>query len=183
MGTGSSLYDVLEVTPKSTQSQVKTAYYKLSKQYHPDISPEPDAKARFAKIAEAYEVLGNVKSRSLYDRGVYTPQAQGFPGVSEDIEYKSIIKNRGKFRKRPGVPLTGRMDFYNFDEFYRQHYGSSIGLKKAAKDAKDKSDKAYAFRQKQRTVFLCTYVVFLVSGVLWFFFMIRQDRNTPVRKK
>lgn len=63
-------YDVLGVTPKATQSDIKTAYYKLSMKYHPDKNKNSEVAAqKFRDISTAYEVLGNFKLRRLYDRG------------------------------------------------------------------------------------------------------------------
>lgn len=63
-------YDSLGITPKATQSEVKNAYYKLSMQYHPDRNEGSEAAAKqFRDITSAYEVLGNVKMRRLYDKG------------------------------------------------------------------------------------------------------------------
>lgn len=63
-------YDSLGVHPKSTQGEVKNAYYKMSMVYHPDKNEGNQEYAqKFREITEAYEVLGNVKSRKMYDRG------------------------------------------------------------------------------------------------------------------
>lgn len=63
-------YDSLGITAKATQADVKSAYYKLSMVYHPDKNKDSvDASEKFRDITTAYEVLGNVKSRKLYDRG------------------------------------------------------------------------------------------------------------------
>lgn len=63
-------YDSLGLTPKATQADVKGAYYKLSMVYHPDKNEGCDVAAqKFRDITEAYEVLGNVRLRKLYDKG------------------------------------------------------------------------------------------------------------------
>lgn len=65
-----SHYDALGLTPKATQSEVKSAYYKLSMQHHPDKNEGSEAASQqFRDISAAYEVLGNVKLRKLYDKG------------------------------------------------------------------------------------------------------------------
>lgn len=64
-------YDALGITPKATQSDVKTAYYKLSMIYHPDKNKGcNDAADRFRSITAAYEVLSNYRLRRLYDKGL-----------------------------------------------------------------------------------------------------------------
>lgn len=63
-------YDSLGLTSKATQADVKSAYYKLSMRYHPDKNKgSEEASKQFRDISEAYEVLGNVKLRRMYDKG------------------------------------------------------------------------------------------------------------------
>lgn len=65
-----SHYDSLGITPAATQAQVKTAYYKLSKIHHPDRNAgSEEASQKFREVSAAYEVLGNVKLRRMYDKG------------------------------------------------------------------------------------------------------------------
>jgi len=62
-------YEELEL-PKgedSTESDIKKAFRKLSKIYHPDVNPSDEGKARFVKINKAYEVLYDAKKRKVYD--------------------------------------------------------------------------------------------------------------------
>ncbi|XP_049577838.1 dnaJ homolog subfamily A member 3, mitochondrial isoform X1 [Syngnathus scovelli] len=62
------LYDVLGVARTSSQKDIKKAYYQLAKKYHPDTNPDdPEAKEKFAKLAEAYEVLSDELKRKQYD--------------------------------------------------------------------------------------------------------------------
>ncbi|CAK9089431.1 unnamed protein product [Durusdinium trenchii] len=67
-----SLYDVLGVPPSATQAEVKKAYLTEAKKCHPDLNQSKDAKDRFQKLAEAYEVLGNVERRAQYDYSLRT---------------------------------------------------------------------------------------------------------------
>lgn len=72
-----SHYDSLGITPKATQNDIKSAYYKLSKIYHPDKNEGcPDASKKFHDISNAYEILGNFKLRRLYDKGMYFSTGQ-----------------------------------------------------------------------------------------------------------
>merc|ERR1712227_626100 len=68
-------YQTLGVSQNAKQSQIKAAYYKLSKKYHPDLNKDPDAEQQFAAISAAYECLGNKTSRRAYDGGFYNPGA------------------------------------------------------------------------------------------------------------
>ncbi len=62
-----SLYEILGVSPSATQAEIKKAYLTEAKKCHPDLNPSEDAKDRFQKLAEAYEVLGNLERRASYD--------------------------------------------------------------------------------------------------------------------
>lgn len=64
-----SFYDDLEISKTATQSEIKSAYYELSKTYHPDRNKTEQAKIKFRLISDAYEVLGNVRTRRMYDKG------------------------------------------------------------------------------------------------------------------
>src|SRR5262245_52191507 len=61
-------YEVLGVERNASQEEIKKAFRRLARQYHPDINREPGAEATFKEINEAYEVLSDAEKRSLYDR-------------------------------------------------------------------------------------------------------------------
>lgn len=61
-------YATLGVGKNASAEEIKSAYRKLAKQYHPDINKEPQAQNKFKEINEAYEVLGDQKKRANYDQ-------------------------------------------------------------------------------------------------------------------
>ena len=72
-------YDRLGLSKDASQDEIKRAYRKLSKKYHPDINKEPGAEEKYKEILEAYETLSDAEKRAAYDQ--YGPDgANGFGG-------------------------------------------------------------------------------------------------------
>jgi DnaJ-class molecular chaperone len=78
-------YSVLGLAKTASAGEIKSAFRKLAKKYHPDQSKEPKAKERFAEIGQAYEIIGDEKKRAAFDRGEIdaegkprAPQFEGF---------------------------------------------------------------------------------------------------------
>ncbi len=72
-------YDRLGVSKDASQDEIKRAYRKMSKKYHPDINKEPGAEEKYKEIQEAYETLSDDQKRAAYDQ--YGPDgANGFGG-------------------------------------------------------------------------------------------------------
>ena len=61
------LYGVLGLQRNASEAEVKKAYRKLARKYHPDVSKEADAEQRFKELGEAYEVLKDTEKRAQYD--------------------------------------------------------------------------------------------------------------------
>ena len=78
-------YSVLGLAKSASAAEIKSAFRKLAKKYHPDQSKEPKAKERFAEVGQAYEIVGDEKKRAAFDRGEIdaegkpkAPQFEGF---------------------------------------------------------------------------------------------------------
>ncbi|KAK7318629.1 hypothetical protein RJT34_03332 [Clitoria ternatea] len=61
-------YSILGVSRNASKSEIKSAYRKLARNYHPDVNKEPGAEQKFKEISNAYEVLSDDEKRSIYDR-------------------------------------------------------------------------------------------------------------------
>jgi DnaJ-class molecular chaperone len=77
-------YDVLGVSRSASAAEIKKAYRKLAKKYHPDTSREPRAKERFSEATAAYDLLSDADKRGKFDRGEIdadgNPRFHGFEG-------------------------------------------------------------------------------------------------------
>ena len=74
MANKRDLYEVLEVSKSASADEIKNAYRKLAKKYHPDLNKEPGAEEKFKEVQEAYEILSDENKRARYDQF-------GFAGV------------------------------------------------------------------------------------------------------
>lgn len=63
-----SLYQTLEVSENATQDEIKKAYRKLARKYHPDVNKDKEAEEKFKEINAAYEILSDSKKRAQYDQ-------------------------------------------------------------------------------------------------------------------
>ena len=90
------LYDILGVSPSASENELKKAYRKLAKEYHPD--KNPDAGDKFKEISFAYEVLTNPEKKELYDRrGEQGLRDGGSGGPVMDMDIFSHIFGGGLF--------------------------------------------------------------------------------------
>lgn len=82
-----NLYEILGIRPGATQADIRAAYLKLAKQWHPDRNPgnETEAERRFKEIAHAYDVLSDPDKRASYDAsGAANYQSSGFESSMDD---------------------------------------------------------------------------------------------------
>ncbi|MFT7859488.1 MAG: DnaJ C-terminal domain-containing protein [Sulfurimonas sp.] len=63
-----SLYETLELSQNASESEIKKAYRKLARQYHPDVNKSPEAEEKFKEINAAYEILSDKEKKAQYDQ-------------------------------------------------------------------------------------------------------------------
>lgn len=119
-------YDVLGVDKNADDASIKKAYRTLAKKYHPDVSTEDNAEAKFKEVQEAYEVLSDSQKRSQYDRfGHQANNGAGFGGGfggGFDFDINDIFSSffgggqtqRGN-QRRKGQDMQRRMNI-SFEE-------------------------------------------------------------------
>lgn len=108
------LYGVLGVAKDASQDEIKKAYRKLSKKYHPDLNKAPDAAEKFKEVQDAYDVLGDKDKRQNYD------------------QYGSADGAQGGFGGFGGGQAGGGFGGFNgggggFDDIFNQFFGGGGG--------------------------------------------------------
>lgn len=115
-------YQVMGLARDATQDEIKRVYRKLARKYHPDVSKEANAEARFKEVGEAYEVLKDAEKRAAYDQlGANMKAGQDFrppPGWNAGFEFSG-----GGFT---GADTTDYSDFFE-TLFGQQHSGARAG--------------------------------------------------------
>ncbi|RLA04289.1 MAG: J domain-containing protein [Gammaproteobacteria bacterium] len=109
-------YQLMDVERSASQDEIKRAYRKLARKYHPDVSKEADAEERFKEVGEAYEVLKDPEKRAAYDElGANWKGGQDFnppPGWDQGFEFHG-----GGYTER---------DPEQFSDFFESLFGSSF---------------------------------------------------------
>lgn len=118
-------YEVLGVPREASKEDIRSAFRRLARQYHPDVNKEPDAAEKFKEINEAYQILSDDEKRARYDRFGHAGLGQsdfgfegfGFGGLDEIFEDFFGFSTRGAARQGPSRGADLRYDLeISFEE-------------------------------------------------------------------
>ncbi|MBL7480438.1 DnaJ C-terminal domain-containing protein [Legionella bononiensis] len=114
-------YKIMGVSPDASDKDIKTAYRKLARKYHPDISKEADAEEKFKEMGEAYEILRDPVKRAEYDQYIKNRefnqrsyQSTGHGGAGRQHQYQDVQFDSDFFESLFGhsryqhQPMTGQ---------------------------------------------------------------------------
>ena len=114
-------YEVLGVDKKANQDEIKKAFRKLARKYHPDLNPgDKKAEQKFKEINEAYDVLGDVKKRTEYDQFGRSPFESGGPG----FDFRTYTSG-------------SRPDFGGFGDIFSDLFGAETGSQRSGMKGPD----------------------------------------------
>ena len=115
-------YEVLGVNKNATDDELKKAYRKLAKKYHPDANPDnkKEAEAKFKEVNEAYETLSNPQKRKMYDQ-FGTADPQGFGGAG------GPFGGQGGYYSYNGSGFDGFGDFGDLGDIFSSIFGGGFG--------------------------------------------------------
>ncbi len=116
-------YKALELNKSASQADIKKAYRKLARKYHPDLNPDDaSAKARFQKINEANEVLSDPEKRKKFDE--YGKDWQHADQFEQEKQQRGQQGGGfGDFGRGQGQAYSGNFDDDNFSDFFEQMFG------------------------------------------------------------
>lgn len=119
-------YKILGVEKNATQAQIKSAYRKLAKKYHPDVDKTQAASDKFKEINEAYEVLSDKDKRDRYDNLGANWQNMGYGGQGAQGGFEQFYQNMGGGSNQGGAYTYTQGDFGSFggfSDFFKTIFG------------------------------------------------------------
>src|SRR5690242_11386001 len=128
--TKTDYYELLGVPRKASAKDIRTAFRKLARKYHPDLNPgDKSAEEKFKQIQEAYDVLTDSKKRQMYDQyGFYSENLPpgGYPGEQESAGEPNVNFDFGGFDFGGGTGAPGGGGT-SFRDLFSQFFGGRGG--------------------------------------------------------
>jgi len=123
----STYYVDLDISPQSSSKQIKEAFFKLSKQYHPDVTKNDEVLLRkFQSVSEAYSVLSNAKLRRAYDTGKL---GQGSSVADGEVSAHQFDKEKF-YENRAAAKLKTARGQTNLDDWINENRTVTFNRKK-----------------------------------------------------
>ena len=176
------LYAIMGVSPKATQVQIKEAYYRLSMKYHPDRNKgSEDAHQKFTELTEAYSILGQYDLRRKYDRGLLNEYRR--PPSHTHSDHTS--HGHGVGASGPST-VSGQKSKFDFDEFYRAHYGKALRREQEARKrraaAREKA-KHYSISNSMQQVLIAGLCISVILVSLYGYQRMHQTNRTTTHNE
>ena len=108
-----SLYETLGVAKGASNDEIKKAYRKLAKEYHPDINKSPEAEEKFKEINAAYEILSDEKKQGTLDRmlGLIDSELISVPRYAKKIDFSHLRQLMIESDEEDAITQTQVYDF------------------------------------------------------------------------
>jgi curved DNA-binding protein len=117
-------YEVLGVPRDASQDEIRRAYRKLAREYHPDLNRDSDAEERFKELGEAYEVLSDPDKRERYDQ--LGTQWRAREPASDDRDFDDFFGRQGF-----DGDVRAEFDDGDFSEFFERLFGDAAGARRS----------------------------------------------------
>lgn len=137
-----NLYEVLGLPDAATPDEIKKAYRRLVRQWHPDVNKDPEAERRFKQIADAYDILSDPKKRAAYDQRLRFGGSGIFVGGTTSLD--DILND----------PLLRMVDSFLHGEYARTQPPPPPEKESQKKRVLDRLMPRRAERRKQKEAFL-----------------------------
>lgn len=115
-------YDTLEISPTASQAEIKQAYRRLAKRFHPDSNREIGNHERISRINLAYEVLGDPGQRRSYDHQIYATSSSRSGSAESSVGYSERQQRDSAAQRQHRQRPTGRDHDEHFQQWQKQVY-------------------------------------------------------------
>ncbi|OPL12427.1 MAG: molecular chaperone DnaJ [delta proteobacterium MLS_D] len=135
------LYSILGLKRNASEADIKKAYRKLARKYHPDVNPgNKDAEQKFKDISRAYEYLGNPEKRKLYDEFGEESLQAGFDAdkTRQYHRWQSAADGEGGFGVGDDYSGTEFGRFHSYEDIFGDMFGFSAAGRSAGRPAKER---------------------------------------------
>jgi len=156
-----SHYEALNISKSATHKEIKDAYYRLSMIYHPDKNKGSEEAAKhFRDITSAYEILGNVRQRKLYDSGANLNQNSSQFTTKQQQPFETMYTKNDIYKTN----VRGRD--YNFEEWSKAHYTNLFRRHYETQEKHTRNKMYQEYTARQNSYSLLTFMVFASIFIL-----------------